>query len=253
MDLSTLSRETLISIVLDLQNQVNKLKTDADIRITEIEKLLDSQIEIINKNPEKVDMDTQTENKEKKTELIYYYDPSKEYLPNISVNVIKYTNIRPNNVWYMNGNAEDLDKWDINVKNNYVCTWNDNGKNNSVEEKLNVNDIIAWYIVSKGYNSILRVSGEPHEITDKELKLSMTNEKVKDKRESMKKHNYSIIFIPVEFLASSTTHFVKKETISHTYDNEWSGGLRGSHCIKPNNKLWRKQVFCIYNYLKDLE
>ena len=41
MDLSTLSRETLISIVLDLQNQVNKLKTDADIRITEIEKLLD--------------------------------------------------------------------------------------------------------------------------------------------------------------------------------------------------------------------
>ena len=25
----------------------------------------------------------------------------------------------------MNGNAEDLDKWDINVKNNYVCTWND--------------------------------------------------------------------------------------------------------------------------------
>ena len=41
MDLSSFSKETLIQIIYDLQKQVDKFKIDADIRITEIEKLLD--------------------------------------------------------------------------------------------------------------------------------------------------------------------------------------------------------------------
>jgi hypothetical protein len=157
------------------------------------------------------------------------------------------------NVWYMNGNAEDLKKWDIQVKNNYVCTWSDNGKNDSIQQKIKKNDIIAWYIVTKGYNSILRVLDIPHLITDEELKLTMTNEEVQKKRESMKTHNYSIIFIPVEFLRTTTTNFVKKESIADVYNKEWSGGLRGPHCINPTNSQWKEQVFKMYNYLKKFD
>lgn len=216
MDLTTLSKETLISIINDLQKEVTKFKTDAEERITKMENLLKTQIENINS----------------------------EKLHDIN----KYENI-----WYMNGNAEDLKKWEIQVKNNYVWTWSDNGKNDSIQDKIEVNDLIAWHIVSKGYNSILKVLDKPHLITDEELKISMTYEEVIKKRESMKTHNYSIIFIPVEFLTTTTTNFVKKETISEIYNKEWTGGLRGSHCINPTNPQWKNQVFEIYNYLKKFD
>ena len=40
MDLTTLSKETLISIINDLQKEVTKFKTDAEERITKMENLL---------------------------------------------------------------------------------------------------------------------------------------------------------------------------------------------------------------------
>lgn len=234
MDLSSLSKETLICIINDLQKEVFKLKTDADIRITEIEKLLESQLDAINKNPLQTNTSTQTEECYREKEECYR---EKDF------DINKYEN-----VWYMNGNAEDLDKWDLKVKSGFVTTWNDNGKNHSVLDKLKTGDLIAWYIVSKGFNSILEVSDDPHEITDDELKLFYNTE---EKRKSMKTHNYTIISIPVKFIATTTTNFVKKESICNLYNREWSGGLRGSHCIKPNNNNWLEQVFGIYTFLSE--
>ena len=153
------------------------------------------------------------------------------------------------NIWYMNGNLSELDNWEINIKNNYVSTWSNNGKNDSVESKIKIGDIIAWYIVSKGYNSILKVIDNPHKITDENYKLTMTEEQIKNKKECMKKNNYSIVTIPVEFLATTTTNFIKKDNIND-YTGEWSGGLRGCHCIKPNNSQWKELVIQIYNNLK---
>ena len=133
------------------------MKIDADIRITEIEKLLESQIDYINKKPEKIEAITQTEKIEATTK-------TRETIDNF--NISKYEN-----VWYMNGNAEDIINWDLRIKNGFVTTWNDNGKNNSVLNKIKVGDLIVWYIVGRGYNSILEVKEKPHEITDEELGL----------------------------------------------------------------------------------
>jgi len=229
MDLESLSKETLIRIVNDLQKEVHKLKIDADKKIKEIEKRLESQIEYINKKPLKIDTFTQTE------------EPVKE---DDNFNISAYQNI-----WYMNGNEEDLDKWDLKVLNGFVTSWNDNGKNNSLLNKLNIGDLIAWYIVGKGYNSILEVIGEVHEITDKELELFCN---IKDKRKSMKEHNYTIITIPVHFLVTSAETFIlNNKSFTELYNSEWTYGLRGSHCIKPKNEKWKEQVKSIYTFLKE--
>lgn len=230
MDLRSFSKETLINIIYDLQNEVDKLKTSADLRITEIEKLLESQMEIINETAEKVDMSTQTE------DLIEEKD-------NI-LDISKYKNI-----WYMNGNAESLNEWDLIVKSGFVTTWNDNGKNDSLLNKLKIGDLIAWYIVGRGYNSVLEVCEEPHEITDDELRIFYD---IEEKKKSMKKHNYKIITIPVKFLVTSKEKFVlnNKSLITEICDSEWTYGLRGSHCIKPKSVKWCKQVEDIYHFLR---
>ena len=227
MDLSSFSKETLIQMIYDLQKQVDKLKIDADIRITEIEKLLESQIDYINKKPEKIDTITQT------GETIDDFD------------ITKYEN-----VWYMNGNAEDIINWDLRIKNGFVTTWNDNGKNNSILNKIKVGDLIVWYIVGRGYNSILEVKEKPHEITDEELGLLYD---IKEKKEAMKKHNYKIISIPVNFLVTSSETFIinNKSLTTEISDSEWTFGLRGSHCIRPTSKKWNKQVEDIYYHLKN--
>ena len=154
MDLSSFSKETLIQMIYDLQKEIDKLKYDADNRITEIEKLLESQIENM-KIPEKISLSTQTEKCYRETEECY---TEKDF------DIAKYEN-----VWYMNGNAGDIIKWELRIKNGFVTTWNDNGKNNSILNKIKVGDLIAWYIVGRGYNSILEVKEKPHEITDEEL------------------------------------------------------------------------------------
>ena len=230
MDLSNFSKETLIKMVYDLQKEVNKFKIYAEKRITEIEKLLESQIDFISRKTLKIDTMTQTEDfivKEKKDD---YFDISKY-----------------ENVWYMNGNAYDLDNWDLRVKNKFVTSWNDNGKNNSLLNKVKKGDLIAWYIVGKGYNSILEVIGEVHEITDKELELFCN---IKDKRKSMKEHNYTILSIPVDFLVTSDKSFINNTKKSRIKDSEWTNGLRGSHCIKPRSEKWLEQVEDIYVFLK---
>lgn len=229
MDLSNFSKETLIQMVYDLQKEVNKFKTVADKRITEIEKLLESQIDHINTKTSKVDTMTQTEDFIVKKEKDNDFDISKY-----------------KNVWYMNGNAGDLDNWDLKIVNGFVTSWNDNGKNDSLLYKVKKGDLIAWYIVGKGYNSILEVKGEPHEITDNELRIFYD---VQEKRKSMKEHNYKIISIPVNFVVTSNKIFMLTNTKSKIKDEDWTYGLRGSHCIKPRSKKWLEQVEEIYSFL----
>ena len=100
MDLSS-SKETLIQMIYDLQKEIDKLKYDADNRITEIEKLLESQIENM-KIPEKISLSTQTEKCYRETEECY---TEKDF------DIAKYEN-----VWYMNGNAGDIIKWELRIK-----------------------------------------------------------------------------------------------------------------------------------------
>ena len=42
-----------------------------------------------------------------------------------------------NNIWYINGNAEDIEIWDIFVKNGILLTWNHQGRNEQIKNKQN--------------------------------------------------------------------------------------------------------------------
>ena len=63
-------------------------------------------------------------------------------------------------------------------------------------------------------------------------------------------HNYERIQIKVEFLATSNNIFLNQKDIIG-WDNDWTYGLRGSHCILPKNSFWRNQVIEIYKFLSN--
>tara|TARA_R110002020_G_C16010018_1_gene751018 strand:+ start:119 stop:742 length:624 start_codon:yes stop_codon:yes gene_type:complete len=152
------------------------------------------------------------------------------------------------NVWYMNGNAEDLSKWNVYVDNGFVQTWNRGGRNEKLKTKLKVDDIIVWHIKSKGYNSVLKVIDNPKVITDKELKLLYNDKEIKKLKEEMKKKNFEFIIVPVEFLATTDTNFI---TTIEDYDKDWTRCCRGSTAIKPSNPQWQDQVREIYNQINE--
>ena len=158
-----------------------------------------------------------------------------------------------NNIWYMNGNAEDIKIWDVFVKNGILLTWNQDGKNEAIKTKIKKGDIIVWYVVGKGFNSIVRVLENPKIMKPKELsryypawknRFKTLDDWIKDGKDK----KYERICIKVEFLATSKTRFIKKDCINGWKDN-WTMGLRGSHCIKPTNSRWREQVIAMYTYL----
>ena len=153
------------------------------------------------------------------------------------------------NVWYMNGNLEDIDKWDIFVNNNFVKTWNKEGRNEKIKTKIKKGDIIAWYIVSRGYNSILKVIDNPKVMTDTEFKLLYNDTERKERKDDIEKGKYEFIIIPVNFLATTKTNFIKKSNISN-YNKKWTPHCRSSNAVKPNNPDWIEQVIKMYNYLK---
>jgi len=157
------------------------------------------------------------------------------------------------NIWYMNGNHEDMKIWDIHVKNKTLLTWNQNGKNESIKKNIKKNDIIVWYVRAKGFNSILKVNDTPTIINRNDLhkyypawkhKYPTFDSWMKDGETE----NYERIRISVEFLATTNTQFVNQTEIPH-WNHMWSGGLRGSYCIKPNNPHWKEQVIEIYKYI----
>ena len=149
----------------------------------------------------------------------------------------------------MNGNLEDIDKWDIFVNNNFVKTWNKEGRNEKIKTKIKKGDIIAWYIVSRGYNSILKVIDNPKVMTDTEFKLLYNDTERKERKDDIEKGKYEFIIIPVNFLATTKTNFIKKSNISN-YNKKWTPHCRSSNAVKPNNPDWIEQVIKMYNYLK---
>ena len=226
MDLKRLSQDTLIHIITDLQKQndelteVNdkfieineeendklkekniKLKDEIDKLKEEIHKLkeeIDIKKSYINDMGRQLSLQTQTITEKKDAQTITDNSNVKITEKN---DVLKISN--DCNVWYMNGNLEDIDKWDIFVDNNFVNTWNPYGQNETVKKKIKKGDIIAWHIVGKGYNSILKVIDSPKVITERELNLLFSESDKKRKIDDMQKNNYEIIIISVEFLATT--------------------------------------------------
>ena len=273
MDLKRLSQDTLIHIITDLQKQNDKLKEENDEDVNNFKNIQEE----IDKLKEEIDKLKEEIGKLKKeiNKLKEEIDINKIYINEISrklslqpiiekkdaqtitdnSNVMSFYDelkIYDCNVWYMNGNLEDIDKWDIFVNNNFVKTWNPAGQNEKIKTKIKKGDIIAWYIVSRGYNSILKVIDNPKVITDRELILLYNDkEERKEIKDDIEKGNYESIIIPVEFLVTTTTNFVTKNDIPY-YNKKWTYGLRGSHCQSPNNPDWNEQVIEMYNYLNEI-
>jgi len=151
-------------------------------------------------------------------------------------------------IWYMNARGHSWDVWETLCDNQFVYTWNQTGKNDSLKDKLKINDIISWFMSGHGgYISILRVTGPITRMTDEELLAISFIWK-----DHMVEHDYHLLKIPVEFLSSVDKHnCVKKSDIPH-WDSDWTSGLRGSYCMKPKNPLWKDQVIEMYKYMKSL-
>ena len=152
-------------------------------------------------------------------------------------NIQTIKDIDINKIWYLNGNLEDIDKWDIFTKNNCVLTWNHEGKNENIKTKIKPGDIIAWYIVGQGFNSILKVLESPQVITSKDLIKFYPDWKKRFSTEEWNnhsiEHNYERIQIKVEFLATSNNIFLNQKDIIG-WDNDWTYSLRGHivFCLK---------------------
>ena len=281
MDLKRLSQDTLIHIITDLQKQNDELTEEnnkfIEINEEENDKLKEENVELkdticklkeeicelkdeicklkeeidikktyINDMGRQLSLQTQTITEKKDAQTITDNSNVKITEKN---DVLKISN--DCNVWYMNGNLEDIDKWDIFVDNNFVNTWNPYGQNETVKKKIKKGDIIAWHIVGRGYNSILKVIDSPKVITERELNLLFSESDKKKKIDDMQKNNYEIIIISVEFLATTKTNFVTKHNIENYHKTKiWTHGLRGSNCQSPGNPDWINQVTQMYNYLK---
>ena len=212
--------------------------------------------------------------KENNTNLNYLdmlddFMESPEIFDNIQYNVEeKKENYKINpifencNIWYMNGyNTKKMDSvtniWEHLIDNNFVYTWRGLCKDNitilneKIHEKVLKGDKIAWYFPKRGYVSILEVKGEPRPPTDDELsviKPTFNVNTIQDMKESFKKYSWSVLVIPVIFLAYTDKHKCITEKDIKWDDNcVWSGGFRGSSSIKPKSKNWKEQVSRMYD------
>ena len=169
------------------------------------------------------------------------------------------------NIFYMNGNAEDLKIWNSTIrKNNILTTWIKYGKrtqNKDIEKKLKKDDIIVWYVKGHGFNSIVKVTDSPIifniENDQDRVILEEYYESWKHKFPTFdewlndeKINNYKRVGIKVEFLVTSNTKFIMHpEIINWNNEKKWSSGFQGSDLCKPKNEYWKEQVIEIYKYL----
>ena len=154
-----------------------------------------------------------------------------------------------NNIWYMNGKVKDVSFWNRLVENNLLYSWSFHGRNDNILHRLKIGDIIAWYIVGKGFSSIVKVTGKVEYICGNDLDLLGISEIDKISwLNSMVKYDYKTIKIPVEFLSHIDMNkcITSKDIPSIT---EWTSGLRGSSCMKPSKQEWNKQVIEMYKYM----
>ena len=233
---------------IDLMQKLIKSKEEEEARNKELNEYLEKELEKYNALDEHEKINYVREL------LINTFEPSKNKKLNDKVKQdILYIN-QSDKIWYMNGNHEDIKIWDTFVKNKLVLTWNKDGTNESIKTKIKKNDIIAWHIRTKGFNSILRVTDTPKILSNYDdnnlLKYYPAWEHkytFNEWKQNPSIKNYERIYIPVEFLATTDKYFVKQNSIKNwTYD--WSI-CRGSKCISPSNPHWKEQVIEIYKYL----
>tara|TARA_Y100000591_G_C21751195_1_gene654838 strand:- start:172 stop:921 length:750 start_codon:yes stop_codon:yes gene_type:complete len=233
---------------IDLMQKLIKSKEEEEARNKELNEYLEKELEKYNALDEHEKINYVREL------LINTFEPSKNKKLNDKVKQdILYIN-QSDKIWYMNGNHEDIKIWDTFVKNKLVLTWNKDGTNESIKTKIKKNDIIAWHIRTKGFNSILRVTDNPKILSNYDdnnlLKYYPAWEHkytFNEWKQNPSIKNYERIYIPVEFLATTDKYFVKQNSIKNwTYD--WSI-CRGSKCISPSNPHWKEQVIEIYKYL----
>ena len=162
-------------------------------------------------------------------------------------------------IWYMNGGKDIKNEfWNNYINNGFVKSWNHNNRNR-INERLKIGDIIAWYFQGKGYSAILRVCDNVTTFSDEDiLKIFTSNtnsiedfDKVRGYRRDEKKYLMHMWKIPVEFLAhTNDIHKCITRYDLNYNENDWTAGLRGSNCMRPNNDKWKDQVIDIYKKLK---
>jgi cold shock CspA family protein len=159
-------------------------------------------------------------------------------------------------IWYMNfrtwphDDKKANENWLNLVDNGFVCTWQKDNLNTKLFEKLVIGDIIAWYVIGRGYGAILKVKGDCSYITDNDLKIwHTTEESLKTHHEWAKKNECRIIKIPVEFLAYTKIDGCIKRFEGWSKE-DWTSGFRGPNAITPKNKRWKEQVMKMYKKMK---
>lgn len=217
-----------------LMQQLEKNMKDIEYLMKQLEKNMEELKLINNKIDDRINTD------------------EKSYDLNYKIDLIN----NANTIWYMNGNkkdSDDLNNWYKWKKNGFVLTWNHDNKNNNIYKTLKINDIICWHIVGGGYNSILKVNGPIHNITDNELDLIRNESDKIEWKENMKKYNYKQIVIPVEFIESTDNKYIKYNINGYNINgynkNNWIHGFRGSIPIKIKNINWKNQVIDMLQYM----
>jgi cold shock CspA family protein len=160
-------------------------------------------------------------------------------------------------IWYMNcrldsNNPDHVNSWSNSIDNGFVGTWQKDKVNQKLCQKLVVGDIIAWYIVGKGYSAILRVKEECSLMNKDDLKIhypEKNDEDIKNHLEWEKRENSRIIKIPVEFLAYTDLNKCIKR-MEGWQKEDWTMGYRGSNSMLPKNKRWKEQVMKMYKNMK---
>lgn len=159
-------------------------------------------------------------------------------------------------IWYMNfrtwphDDKKANENWLNLIDNGFVCTWQKDNLNQKLFEKLLIGDIIAWYVIGKGYGAILRVKDKCSYITDDDLKIwHTTEESLKDHQEWAKKNECRIIKIPVEFLAYTDLNKCIKRMKGWSKE-DWTSGFRGPNSISPKHPRWKEQVMKMYKKMK---
>ena len=156
-------------------------------------------------------------------------------------------------IWYMNCRDNSKERWSNCIDNGFVGTWYRQTVNKRIFDKLKIGDIIAWYIVGKGYIAILRVKGNCCFMNKSDLKLhypDKTEEDINGHLEWEKNTDTRIVKIPVEFLAYTDLYNCIKRQPDWTND-DWTSGFRGSNTILPTHSRWKEQVIKMYKCMKN--
>ena len=147
---------------------------------------------------------------------------------------------------------DNINRWDNQIDNGFVGTWKTPKVNQKIFEKLKVGDIIAWYIVGRGYSAILRVKDSCSFMDKDDLKIHFpekNDEDIKKHLEWEKNENSCIIKIPVEFLSYTKLDECVKRFVGWSKE-DWTSGYRGSNSMLPKHPRWKEQVMKMYKKMK---